>query len=274
MLLQKFNTIKANYNATQILSGSRFFYFIFFWLTKMLSFLQRQSTFFNVVVHKMAPLLPQPSFTIKNKSGIFVVQPFDDSTTICSDYFEHDIRDWLHEPTTKDIFLDIGANRGLYAILAPTHYSYSVVHAFEPNKEVFGTLQENIKLNNLTDKVTVHNSAIGRETAVAYLDVDPLHKGGGKVTSSQTGGQETIRIAPLDVILHNVDFKRISFIKIDTEGFECEVLAGMKKVLEGMPVGSCLMIETADQEKIIELVSPYQFSLCIAKDADYLFKKF
>ena len=38
---------------------------------------------------------------IQNKSGVFLVQAFDDSTTICSDYFEKDIRGWLATPTLK-----------------------------------------------------------------------------------------------------------------------------------------------------------------------------
>ena len=90
------------YKSTVVQKGASSLFFLYLWLTVFLSFLQQHSEFLDSRVHRTVRHLPHPEFTIRNASGIFVVQPFDDSTAICSDYFEAHLRPWLTRPLHKD----------------------------------------------------------------------------------------------------------------------------------------------------------------------------
>ena len=271
--MNKLKIIISEYKNTKVLKGSKILYSVLFWKTKALSFLQQRSPIINSIIHYFVRSLPKPSFVIQNRSGIFLVQAFDDSTTICSDYFEKDLRGWLATPTIKDIFVDIGANRGIYTVIAPTLFGYQEVHAFEPNLEVVDILKKNIELNNLTNRVVVHNYALGGQKETVNFECDPMHKGGGRITDVKIENQTTVLVETFDSSLPPIPAKRISFIKIDTEGFEFNVLAGMEKTLREMNTGTCIMIESTELEKVKTILNQYDFKLSASQNHDHLFIK-
>lgn len=268
----KIQLLGTEYAATRVRTGSPFLFFFFFWCTKVLSFLQQRSTFFNTIIHRIAPQLPQPEFIIENKTGIFLVRPFDDSTTICSDYFEAHLRPWLEKPDRKGVFLDIGANRGLYTVLARTTYGFQEVHAFEPNPAVCTILEKNIALNNIQDHVTVHPIGLGEEEVMVGFAVDEMHLGGGRV-AKHNGATLTVSVKPLDMVLDARTSTRISFIKIDTEGYEFDVLAGMSRILADMPNTSCIMVESEEPERVATILAPFGFIQKASVAHDHLFIK-
>lgn len=272
--MNKLTTLRQSYSSTEIIEGSAFTYFLTFWLTKIFSYLQRKNKLLDALIHRTVRLIPKINFTIKNKTGIFAVEAFDDSTTICSDYFEQDIRSWLSTPTVKDIFIDIGANRGIYSIIAPTFYGYKHVHAFEPNPEVISILEKNITLNNLNDKVTIHNYGLGDISGEVSFVYDPLHKGGGQIINTeQTTNTMRVPIKVFDSAIPSSEAAKISFIKIDTEGFEFNVLSGMRTTLETMQTGSCIMVESSDVNKLTELLKKSNFEMINSINNDHLFIK-
>lgn len=61
------------------------------------------------------------------------------------------------------LFLDIGANTGNYCFL--TYYKPNIkCIAFEPGETVYEILQENIKINNLENKIKAYNVALWSKT--------------------------------------------------------------------------------------------------------------
>lgn len=116
-------------------------------------------------------------------------------------------------------FIDVGANIGTIAI--PVAKTVHKVIAFEPVKENYELLEENIRLNRLTN-IEVHTVALGKERGtinlVAQDDKD------ASTYSVREGGD--ISVIQLDSILTSADF-----IKIDVEGYELEVLQGAKETL-------------------------------------------
>jgi FkbM family methyltransferase len=137
-----------------------------------------------------------------------------------------------------DIFLDIGANVGLYT-LAAAHIvgSKGRVHAFEPCSGTFARLEENVRLNGLQN-VSCHRIALSNEDAEAELT---LVTGGfdawnslGKPYMGEIVGSERVRTATLDALAREQRFVGpIAAIKIDVEGWENQVLAGGAKLLAG-----------------------------------------
>ena len=62
-----------------------------------------------------------------------------------------------------DLFLDVGANLGLYTCVIASQNLVPRTIAFEPDRENFARLSRNITLNRLEQRVEAHQAAVGRE---------------------------------------------------------------------------------------------------------------
>lgn len=70
----------------------------------------------------------------------------------------------LHLLREGDLFVNVGANVGVYTVLAAGALGARVVW-IEPVPETFGKLCVNLRVNNIVDKVTPHNIGLGRAEA-------------------------------------------------------------------------------------------------------------
>lgn len=125
------------------------------------------------------------------------------------------------------VVYDIGAFHGLLTIWFAS--VASKVFAFEPNSASRERLTENVALNRL-DNVTIRRAALGSRPGGYTMRWDSLVPGMAKI-----GGQgkhaEAIVMSTLDQEAQTPP----DFIKIDTEGFEADVLRGAQKTLERHP---------------------------------------
>jgi FkbM family methyltransferase len=129
-------------------------------------------------------------------------------------------------------FVDVGAHVGLYTVAVARHGPGSVL-AFEPNPSARAQLTANVALNGC-ESVLVVPKAVGDAPGTALLHVprtpDPSF-------SSLAGGRFA-EGEPVDVEVTTVDAEveaaglRPSVVKIDVEGGELAVVAGMQRTLE------------------------------------------
>lgn len=135
-----------------------------------------------------------------------------------------------------DAFLDVGANVGLYSLVAARIVGRrGLVHAFEPCQKTFERLSGNVSLNRL-ENVTCHQLALSHENASAELT---LAKGGfdawnslGRPYMGEAAGRETVTTMTLDTFAENHGLAgRVTAMKIDVEGWEYQVLAGAGELL-------------------------------------------
>jgi len=128
------------------------------------------------------------------------------------------------------IFVDIGANMGLWTVQASRHFDY--VYAFEPNPEIYQVLLKNIEINHVKN-LTVENIAIG-----SFDGEVTLHRYYNHAWSSilrEHNGREAlgttwqVQCKKLDSILLN--YITPTVLKIDTEGYELNVLKGAERIL-------------------------------------------
>jgi FkbM family methyltransferase len=137
--------------------------------------------------------------------------------------------------------IDVGAQSGLYTLFAkylPNAHFYS----FEPFKDTYNLLINNIKLNNLQDQVTTFNYGLSNEKGTSYLNVCKYHNG------LHTMGQNPLRFNinhsdKIEIKTTTIDDEfyenniKVDFIKIDTEGWEYNVLlGGIKTILRDRPI--------------------------------------
>ncbi|MEN9880965.1 MAG: hypothetical protein RLZZ308_148 [Candidatus Parcubacteria bacterium] len=146
-----------------------------------------------------------------------------------------------------DTFVDIGANIGEHTLFAYNINKQGHVIAFEPIPFIYNQLQESITLNKAST-VTVHNIALGNSNEQKTITVNKNNAGGSSVvTTGDKDDQLTITIKKGDEYL--LDEDRINLIKIDTEGYEYEVLLGIEKTI------------TKHRPKLIIEFSPYFYNL-------------
>jgi FkbM family methyltransferase len=122
------------------------------------------------------------------------------------------------------VFVDIGANVGLYTLWAARRLGeQGRVLALEPNPVAFGRLTVNLALNGLAGRVTALQWGVADREGAFELHLDATNLGGGSLV--ETGG-ETIRVPckPLDDLLAAHGIARVDILKIDVEGAEELVL--------------------------------------------------
>ena len=143
-----------------------------------------------------------------------------------------------------DVFVDIGANSGYFAVLAALRVgARGRVFAFEPNPAVRLRLERHVQLNAIADRVTISELAISdedRDDVRLFVSCWPENDGIASLTpASETlalGGLRadtsiTVRVRRFDSWAQSVQLSRIDLMKIDVEGAESRVLAGMASTL-------------------------------------------
>jgi FkbM family methyltransferase len=165
----------------------------------------------------------------------------------------HEWDGWMREDVQKyfvpgtEIF-DIGANIGYNSLMFS---DYGPVYAFEPiyHKIVKLNIENNklkhkmysvpIALSNNTESVNMYMPNMVENTGLRNYGGTSIHTDEGTDHSSATN----VKCYRLDDIYSG----RVSFIKLDVEGHELQVLEGAKNViLKNLPT---LLIELIDYEK-------------------------
>lgn len=172
-------------------------------------------------------------------------------------------RTWLTKQLQLgDTYIDVGANIGSLVIPAaaavgPTGH----VLAFEPSPKFAKVLKRNVELNNQI-WVSVEPVALGANISTVYLNESVPDD----TTNHIAGSGTTVSQAPLDSFTKEIE--SIKLLKIDVEGYECEVLRGANATLAKTEQ---LLIECiprnlarsgATVPELLELLKPY-FTLYI-----------
>jgi FkbM family methyltransferase len=143
--------------------------------------------------------------------------------------------------------IDAGAHIGVHTLsLAPLAGPEGRVYAFEPQKKIYRELVHNLRLNGV-DNVVPLRYALGRSAGV--IEMSPTVIGNEGSTPVGRGGDKA-ELRSID----SFAFSNVSFIKIDVEGFEDEVLEGARlTIARHRPV---IMIEIQGGYPFIEQAPP------------------
>jgi FkbM family methyltransferase len=132
--------------------------------------------------------------------------------------------------TDGDIFIDIGANVGLFSLIASDCIGATgSIVSFEPSPVTFNRLQENITLNAIENS-DLRNIALSNQLGETnfYISDNGYDAWDSFAPSQDNKLQKTISVAvsSLDKELEQVDKSRIKLVKIDVEGWEKYVIMG------------------------------------------------
>jgi FkbM family methyltransferase len=126
------------------------------------------------------------------------------------------------------VFMDIGANFGLYTCIIGRRRLASRLIAFKPNRTAFQRLQAHLALNGL-EGVDARETALGarRETAT-LLPAQSANSGLSVIVPEHADGYQ-IDVVALDDVVCLTGAPIV--LKIDVEGYELPVLQGAERLL-------------------------------------------
>jgi FkbM family methyltransferase len=157
---------------------------------------------------------------------------FIDQHIFATGIYEPDIlKAFTEHLSDGDVFVDIGGNIGWHSLFASAIVGKNGhVHTFEPLEKLRNQFNSSLEANDFKNIVTVHPFGLGKTDEDLQIHLNPINIGGSSIFNNGHDNTSTIHIKNGDSVLSNLD--KITLIKIDTEGYEVEVLSGLKNTLK------------------------------------------
>jgi FkbM family methyltransferase len=133
-----------------------------------------------------------------------------------------------------EVFIDVGANQGLFTLIATARNPELRVHAFEPNPNVTKLIRGHVSANNLENRVTVYSDVVADQTGEIEFRVPRSPNAGNGALAVLSGlcdaDADTVSCPAvrLDDVLAS---EWVDVIKIDVEGAEGRVIEGAQQTL-------------------------------------------
>ena len=120
------------------------------------------------------------------------------------------------------IFIDIGANQGIFSLIAAKNKNFLEIHSFEPNLKLISYLENNFVINKVNNYF-IHKVAIAPQATSLNFYVPEHHSGKGRITLKKSNMLVTsVNRDYLNKVF--IQPNKFYFIKIDVEGSEENVL--------------------------------------------------
>tara|TARA_B100000780_G_scaffold103832_1_gene72627 strand:- start:884 stop:1822 length:939 start_codon:yes stop_codon:yes gene_type:complete len=138
----------------------------------------------------------------------------------------------LHALREEDKFIDVGANVGIYTILASKVVGAKSI-AFEPVLETVKKFNEQMSINRINHLVSINHKAVGSKVGkIKISNHNDTRNVLNKVlneTNLDKNDVVEVDLTTLDSEIKNDNANYI--VKIDVEGYEFEVIQGAEKIL-------------------------------------------
>lgn len=157
---------------------------------------------------------------------------------------------WINNFSKDEVFLDIGANIGVFSIYA-AFIKGSRVFAFEPEAMNFALLNKNIVINQLGERMIAYPMAIMDSIKVDKLHLSVFNPGAsltsfGDCVDQNLHDKQAAHVQgcvswTMDGLIKDGIMPCPKYIKIDVDGFEHKVIAGAVETLASGEVESVLI---------------------------------
>ncbi len=145
---------------------------------------------------------------------------------------EHNGERWLLDSVgfAVERFIDVGANIGDWSAMVLDRNPGALGVAVEPGTEALSRLRD-----RLPTSVEIVPAAAGRtESSVIRFYEEPAAGGRSSSVREWTSSpkQREVEVVTIDGLMHRLGWETLNFLKIDTEGYDANVLFGAEKVLQ------------------------------------------
>lgn len=136
------------------------------------------------------------------------------------------------------VLLDVGANAGQTIAQFLSIFTRPQIYAFEPSSKMFHLLNS----REFGDHVSLQNYALGKEISnrefinyrnpqlSSFLPIDPHEE--NRYRHEEIENREWVEIRTVDIFLQQNSISMVNLLKIDTQGFDLEVLLGAEESLK------------------------------------------
>ncbi len=155
-------------------------------------------------------------------------------------------------------FFDVGANTGIYSLLAARSSATVQVHAFEPYARARAILQKNITTNTLSHRIRIVQHALSDQPGTQDLYV-PLQNHGSIESSCSLNADFKkehasvlkVQVTTIDDYVRAEEVDNLSLIKIDVESTEHRVVAGSAQTISrDRPLLVLEILHLADHQRL------------------------
>jgi FkbM family methyltransferase len=188
------------------------------------------------------------------------------SVLYCGLYDYHDMNFVLRYLRPDDSFLDIGANIGVYTLLAASIIESGVIYAFEALPKNYARLEENLYINKF-QQVKAYSLAISDYTGVTSLS---LSEGDSMPFITKVSTNKTLQVNTdtLENLLVNTSKSTLTLAKIDIEGAELLALRGATSLLKEkcpkvwiMEINNTVNNFGHSKQEVVDLLKDYGYGV-------------
>ena len=188
--------------------------------------------------------------------------------------FEKGLIEWSKQFCSSDKnMLDIGAHSGTYAISLA--HLCNKVYAFEPQQMTYYSLCGSVALSNIQN-INCIKYGLGSETQIGIQTLNIISDDGGGSTlhcntstanNSNVLKTETIEVKTLD----RFNITNISFIKMDVEDNEFNVLLGSLNTLKNSNYPKILFESNTYNEKLFNFLKELNYNVITINGVNNMF---
>lgn len=189
------------------------------------------ATLFHAVMYMLTRKSYATGKIIRTRMGRFITRPQSLDFQYINYAYELHIKKFI-EKEQFNVFIDAGACLGEYNIWLGAQGKRCI--AFEPVRESFEMIQQNIELNNLEDFVTAYNYGLGSKKSIEHFEKNSINPGANKKVNVAAVNTEQFEIRSLDQelpFLHLNKNDRV-IMKIDVEGMEVDTIKGAAQFIK------------------------------------------
>lgn len=175
----------------------------------------------------------------------------------------------------KKIAIDVGANLGTFS-LAMAKAGFDRVYAFEPIPETHRAFLANLERNpGLSGRIEPEFRGLAAHPGELTFEIHPNSAGQNKIASQHNPVSNSFSlrcaVTTIDCYLEDLDQEHIALLKLDVEGYECEVLKGAEHSLRcgrirfiySEVIPHALVDAGSSLEEFDDLLSSYGFEAVI-----------
>lgn len=178
-----------------------------------------------------------------------------------------------------DVFLDVGANVGIYTLYGAQRVGAAGhVFAVEPHLRNAVALMENLRINDFGQRVSLLTTALAEGTRAARFDYLEWRTGsshsqlagdadtpvGAVQAAARASGISELKVAQsVDSLIAQGAIRTPNVVKIDVDGIELSILAGMRGMLTSAGKPRSVQVECApdDGEDIARVMAECGYRL-------------
>ena len=217
-------------------------------LSILLDHLKKGTLFDRIINNKKHKLFREYAIFLKSNKD-YIEKKISDKLTIrlfkyanlsqelyCYGFEETEIIFFKKYLSAGDIVIDIGANIGLFTLIASERVlPNGKVFSFEPSPQTYAWLAENIEANSLSNVSAFKSALSDRDGVIDFYISSQGFDAFNSIIKPSKGKdyiKESVPTLTLDSFIKNANLEGgINLIKIDVEGFEIPLLSGAMHLL-------------------------------------------